>query len=84
MYPSQIHATAGGASAIIDYTGHIVEAAPQTFETTLVGLVQARTGLTPFAQFGDWFGILCSFAFFGCFVSLFYQKMRQSNAAQPA
>ncbi len=54
-----IHATAGGSSALIDATGKIIEAAPQSLETTLIGLVQPRVGLTPFVQFGDWFGVLC-------------------------
>jgi apolipoprotein N-acyltransferase len=54
-----IHATGGSSSAIIDSDGHLVQVAAQTLETTLLGLVQARTGLTPFVQFGDWLGLLC-------------------------
>ncbi len=53
-----IHATGGGSSAIIDFNGRLLATAPQTLETTLIGLVQARTGVTPFVQFGDWFGLL--------------------------
>jgi apolipoprotein N-acyltransferase len=53
-----IHATGGGSSAIIDSDGHLLEVAGQTLETSLIGLVQARTGLTPFVRFGDWLGLL--------------------------
>ncbi len=53
-----IHATGGGSSAIIEANGRLLKIAPQTLETTLLSLVQARTGLTPFVQFGDWLGLL--------------------------
>lgn len=52
-----IHATAGGSSALINSSGHLIALAPQVTETVLTGLVQARTGLTVFGQFGDWFGL---------------------------
>jgi apolipoprotein N-acyltransferase len=54
-----IHATGGGSSAIIDANGNLIVAAEQTLETTLFGVVQARTGFTPFVRFGDWIGLLC-------------------------
>jgi apolipoprotein N-acyltransferase len=53
-----IHATAGGSSALIDSSGHLIAVAPQVTETVVTGLVQARMGLTVFGQFGDWFGLL--------------------------
>ncbi len=54
-----IHATGGGSSAIINFDGRLLAAAPQTLETTLIGLVQARTGVTPFVRLGDWLGLSC-------------------------
>jgi apolipoprotein N-acyltransferase len=63
-----IHATGGGSSAIINSDGHLIKVAAQTLETTLLGLVQARTGLTPFVQFGDWIGLLCVCILSGLFL----------------
>jgi apolipoprotein N-acyltransferase len=56
-----IHATAGSSSALIDAQGHLIAVAPQVTETVLTGLVQARTGLTLFGRFGDWFGLFSVF-----------------------
>ena len=52
-----IHATAGGASALIDSDGSILESAPQVLETTLLGMVQARSGISFYVRFGDWLGV---------------------------
>jgi apolipoprotein N-acyltransferase len=56
-----IHATAGGSSALINSSGQLIAVAPQVTETVLTGLVQARTGLTVFGRFGDWFGLFSVF-----------------------
>ncbi len=48
-----LRATNTGITALINYRGEIVAAAPQ-FETTVVtGLVQPRAGATPFVRFGN-------------------------------
>jgi apolipoprotein N-acyltransferase len=52
-----IHATAGGASAIINAKGQIVTSAPLTLETAIVGSVQPRVGFTPYSILGDWVGM---------------------------
>jgi apolipoprotein N-acyltransferase len=57
-----IHATAGGSSALINSSGHLIAVAPQVTEAVVTGLVQARTGLTVFGRYGDWFGMLTGFS----------------------
>jgi apolipoprotein N-acyltransferase len=57
-----IHATAGGASAVLDHMGRVVALAPQSLETTLLAMVQPRVGVTTFVKFGDWWGLVCCFA----------------------
>jgi apolipoprotein N-acyltransferase len=56
-----IHATAGGSSALINSSGHLIAVAPQVMEVVVTGAVQARTGLTVFGRLGDWFGVFSVF-----------------------
>jgi apolipoprotein N-acyltransferase len=55
-----LRATNTGMTAIVDERGRVVQAAPQ-FETASVsGLVQGRTGATPYVRWGNYFVlILC-------------------------
>jgi len=48
-----IRATGNGVTALIDARGHVTERIPQFEAATLVGSVQPRAGLTPFARFGS-------------------------------
>ena len=48
-----IRATGNGVTALIDQRGRIIARAPQFEATTLIGDVQPRTGLTPFARAGS-------------------------------
>ena len=53
-----LRATNTGATVIIDHTGRVTEALPRTTRGVLIGEVQGRTGITPFAwwvaRFGLW------------------------------
>ncbi len=49
-----LRSTNTGISAIIDPTGQIVARSPQYAVDTLSGRVAVRTGLTPYARWGDW------------------------------
>ena len=44
-----VRATNTGATAILDHRGHTVAALPRLTRGVLVGVVEGRTGLTPFA-----------------------------------
>lgn len=48
-----LRATNNGATAIIDYTGHVVAQLPAFTRAVLSGDVQGRSGLTPFARWGN-------------------------------
>jgi apolipoprotein N-acyltransferase len=54
-----IHATAGGASAIIDSSGRVISSAALTLETAIVGMVQPRVGITAYLLLGNWVSWLC-------------------------
>ena len=48
-----VRATSTGISALIDYQGKIVRRSDQFVAQNLVGYVQPRQGMTPYARFGD-------------------------------
>ena len=48
-----MRATSTGITAFIDPQGRIVARSPQFLPTVLEGTVEARTGLTPYARFGN-------------------------------
>jgi apolipoprotein N-acyltransferase len=52
-----IRATNTGATAVIDYTGHVTAALPRFTKGVLDAQVQGRTGLTPFARWAAAFGL---------------------------
>ncbi len=65
-----LRATNTGVTAIINDKGKIVKKAPQFQRTVLRGEVEARTGTTPFMQWGSypvlaWCGLLLLFSWFG-------------------
>ena len=49
-----IRATNSGITVITDERGAITAKIPQFSQQTLIGSVQPRSGLTPYAQFGSW------------------------------
>lgn len=48
-----IRATNTGATAIVNYKGEIIQRLPGFKQDSLIGSVQARTGKTPFVEWGD-------------------------------
>lgn len=52
-----VRATNTGATAIIDYQAKVIAQLPVRQQGTLVGAVQGRTGLTPFAWWASRFGL---------------------------
>ncbi|MGH8821530.1 MAG: apolipoprotein N-acyltransferase [Rhodoferax sp.] len=52
-----IRATNTGATAIIDYRGHVTRALPRYTRGVLIGEVQGRNGLTPYAWWVSRFGL---------------------------
>jgi apolipoprotein N-acyltransferase len=52
-----IRATNTGATVIIDHTGHVTHSLPRLTRGVLVGEVQGRTGITPFAWWVAHFGL---------------------------
>jgi apolipoprotein N-acyltransferase len=48
-----MRATNTGITALIDPSGNVVARSPQFTPTVLVGTVEARTGLTPYARWGN-------------------------------
>jgi apolipoprotein N-acyltransferase len=61
-----LRATNTGATAVIDHHGHVSAALPRLTQGVLDGVVQGRTGLTPYAwwaaRFGLWPLLLCALA----------------------
>lgn len=43
-----------GVTALITYDGKVVSMLPQFEPGVLTGIVQPRTGLTPYARIGNW------------------------------
>jgi apolipoprotein N-acyltransferase len=74
-----IHATAGGASAIINARGEIINSAPLTFETTLIGKVQPRVGVTPYLMLGDWVGWFCAAFVVLCLIAVWRWSLLQAR-----
>jgi apolipoprotein N-acyltransferase len=54
-----VRATNTGISAIVDPAGRILERSPVFARANLVGDVTPMSGLTLYARFGDWVGVLC-------------------------
>ena len=52
-----IRATNTGATVIMDYQGHVQAALPRLTQGVLEGLVEGRTGVTPFAWWVSRFGL---------------------------
>jgi apolipoprotein N-acyltransferase len=52
-----VRATNSGATAILDHQGHITAALPRMTAGALVGEVQGREGMTPFAWWASRFGL---------------------------
>jgi len=48
-----VRSSNNGLSSLINWRGGIVSVAPQFVKAQVVGVVQPRTGMTPFARFGD-------------------------------
>jgi apolipoprotein N-acyltransferase len=57
-----LRAANDGISAVIDASGHVASTLPRFKPAVLTGVVQPRTGLTPYAKVGNWPVILLSVA----------------------
>ena len=55
---SLVFASKTGPSAFSDSNGQVLAVTTRGASTVLEGTVQGSTGLTPYAQFGDWLGAL--------------------------
>jgi apolipoprotein N-acyltransferase len=51
---AMLRATNDGVTALIDYDGSVIASLPQFRAAVLTGVVQPRTGLTPYLRFGNW------------------------------
>jgi len=49
-----VRAANDGVSALVDAHGVVLARAPEFESTVLLGTVQPRQGLTPFARLGNW------------------------------
>jgi apolipoprotein N-acyltransferase len=49
-----LRAANDGVTAMVDADGSILKAAPEYRPAVLTGTVQPRSGLTPYARFGNW------------------------------
>ena len=49
-----LRATNDGVTALIEYDGSVISRLPQFRTAVLTGIVQPRTGLTPYLRFGNW------------------------------
>jgi apolipoprotein N-acyltransferase len=49
-----LRATNDGVTALIEYDGSVISRLPQFRVAVLTGVVQPRTGLTPYLRFGNW------------------------------
>jgi apolipoprotein N-acyltransferase len=54
-----VRASTSGPSAIVDPCGRVVSRTRDDVPETLGGTIRAMTGLTPYARYGDVFGLLC-------------------------
>lgn len=75
-----IRATGNGVTALIDERGRITRRVPQFEATTLVGSVQPRMGMTPFARMGSQpVLVLCALLVVRCLVlALITARTRES------
>jgi apolipoprotein N-acyltransferase len=49
-----LRSTNDGVTALIEYDGSVISRLPQFRVAVLTGVVQPRTGLTPYLRFGNW------------------------------
>jgi apolipoprotein N-acyltransferase len=54
-----VRCAASGISAIISPTGKVLSSADIFTKGVVSAPIEAKTDLTPFVRFGDWFPILC-------------------------
>lgn len=52
-----VRATNTGATAILDYHGHVTASLPRMTQGVLEGVVEGRTGITPYAWWASRFGL---------------------------
>lgn len=64
--------TTNGVSALIDYKGNIISRSPQFKANVVTGMVQPRTGATPYVLWGNYPVLLI--IFFGLIGGFFYQR----------
>ena len=67
-----VRATNTGVSAIIDHRGYILAALPRLQTGALEGLVEGRTGTTPFAWWAGRFGLWPLWLLFSLIVGAFW------------
>ncbi|HEX8618851.1 MAG TPA: apolipoprotein N-acyltransferase [Thermoanaerobaculia bacterium] len=74
-----LRAATTGISAFIDPTGRILSSVPMGKDGTIYAKFQARTTITPYVRFGDWFAWLASLA---VVITLVRTRRRSSPGAQ--
>ena len=75
-----LRATNDGVTALIDRDGVLLATLPQFQPGVLTGVVQPRTGLTPYTRFGNW--PVVGLAFAGVMAGLWPARLRRTHAGK--
>jgi apolipoprotein N-acyltransferase len=69
-----------GISAFVDPTGHVIQSLPMGTEGIIYAKFQARTGVTPYVRFGDWFAWTSVIV---VLIALFYARRHSLHDQRP-
>lgn len=79
-----IQAANTGTSGLINQRGEIVISTEWWTERAFTAQIQYRTDVTPFAQYGDIVGRLCSIAFILCLIAICFSKGKRFSCGRYA